>query len=91
VLTADGQPLGRIEGVVIDIPARRLRYFDVQSSGWSRRHYLLEADVQLEPDGNALRLRCDLNVEEAEEFDAAALSEYSEEHLLALLFPSRAA
>jgi uncharacterized protein YrrD len=93
-LSADGRPLGSIQGVVIEAAARRVRYFDVQSSGWfRRRRYLLEADqlAQVEPGRKALRLRVDSNVEEVQDLDAAALRQFSDDDLIAALFPSRAA
>jgi hypothetical protein len=94
LLSADGRPLGSIQGVVIEAAARRVRYFDVQSSGWfRRRRYLLEADqlAQVEPGRKALRLRVDSNVEEVQDLDAAALRQFSDDDLIAALFPSRAA
>jgi hypothetical protein len=36
LLSADGKRLGSIEGVVIEAAARRVRYFEVQLTGWFR-------------------------------------------------------
>lgn len=95
LLTSEGKPLGSIEGVVIESAARRVRYFDVQSSGWlRRRRYLLEADqlAHLEPEQKALRLRVDVtDLEEVEDLDASALRRFSDEDMLAALFSPRAA
>ena len=91
VLAPDGEPLGNISGVVIDAPARRIRYFEVQSSGWlRRRRYLLEADAQIDPDRKALRLLVTPD-EKAAGVDRDALPEFSDEHLIAALFSTEAA
>jgi PRC-barrel domain len=91
VLTPDGERLGTIEGVIIDAPARRICYFDIQSSGWlHRRHYLLEADAQIDPERKALRLLVNPERQTAE-LDRRKLPEFSDEHLLAALFASDAA
>ena len=94
LLSADGKPIGSIEGVVIEAAARRVRYYDVQSSNWfRRRRYLLEADqlAQLEPQQKALRLRPECDVEEIRDLDADRLRRFSDDDLLAALFSSRAA
>jgi sporulation protein YlmC with PRC-barrel domain len=94
VLSAEGRPLGSIEGVVIDAAARRVRYLAVRSSGWfGGRRYVVPADQlgQIEGERKALRLRVDLRREAVPGLDAAALREFSDDDLLAALFPSRAA
>jgi hypothetical protein len=94
VLSAEGRPLGNIEGVVIDAAARRVRYLAVRSSGWfGGRRYVVPADQlgQIEGERKALRLRVDLRREAVPGLDAAALREFSDDDLLAALFPSRAA
>ena len=92
VVTVSGEQLGSISGVVIEAAAGRARYLDVQSSGWlSRRHYLVEADqvAQIDPERKQLRLLSDLD--EVRDLDPAALRPFSDDDLLAALFPSRAA
>ena len=94
VLSAEGRPLGSIEGVVIDAAARRVRYLTVRSSGWfGRRRYVVPADQlgQIEGDRKALRLRVDLRHEAVLDLDADALREFSDDDLLAALFAPRAA
>jgi hypothetical protein len=94
VLSAEGQRLGTIEGVVIDAAARRVLYLSVRPSGWfGRRRYLLQADQvgQLEGERKALRLRVDVREEAVHGFDAAALRKFSDDDLLAAMFPTRAA
>ena len=94
VLTMDGERLGRIEGVVIDAAARRVRYLAVQSSGWfGRKRYLVAADqlAQLERERHALRLRVNIRDEAVDGLDATALREFSDEDLLDALFAPRVA
>src|SRR6476659_5626013 len=66
VLSAEGRRLGSIEGVVIDVAARRVRYLSVRSSGWfGPRRYVVQADQvgQIESEHKALRLRVNLRDE----------------------------
>ncbi len=94
VLSADGRRLGSIEGAVIDAAARRVCYLSIRSSGGlGRRRYLMQADQlgQIEGEGKALRLCVDLRNEAVPGLDAAALREFSDDDLLAALFPPRVA
>ena len=94
VLNAEGRRLGSIEGVVIDATARRVRYLSVRSAGWfGRQRYLVLADQlgQIESGRKALRLRVDLGNEAVHGLDTAALREFSDDDLLAAMFPPRAA
>ena len=94
VLSAQGQQLGRIEGVVIDAAARRVLYLCVRSSRWfGRERYLVPAEQlgQIESERKALRLRVDLKDEAVQGLDAAALRRFSDEDVLAAMFPTRAA
>ena len=94
VLTSDGKRLGSIEGVVIDAAARRVRYFEVRSSGlFGRKRYLVEADqlAQLERERNALRLRVNIREGTVHGLDTTALREFSDDDLLDAMFASRVA
>jgi sporulation protein YlmC with PRC-barrel domain len=93
VLSAEGQRLGSIEGVVIEAAARRVRYLCVRSAGWLRQRVLVLANQlgQIEVERKALRLRGDLGSEAVHGLDAAALREFSDDDLLAALFSPRAA
>jgi sporulation protein YlmC with PRC-barrel domain len=91
VVTANGEQLGSIAGVVIEAAAGRARYFNIRSSGWlSRRHYLVEADQlgQVDPERKMLRLLSD-DVTEVE--NLGTLREFSDDDLLVAMFPFRAA
>ena len=92
VVTASGEQLGRITGVVIDAGARRARYLDVQSRGLRRRRYLVEADESAQVDSERKQLRllsaqvCAVHHRRSQSFRP-----FSEKDLLAALFSSRAA
>jgi PRC-barrel domain protein len=94
VLSAEGRRLGSIEGIVIDAAARRVRYLSVLSSGWfGRRRYVVQADQlgQIEGERKALRLRVNLRDEAVHGLDTAALRKFSDDDLLAVMFPPRPA
>jgi len=92
VVTASGQQLGSIAGVVIDAPARRARYLDVQSHGLRRRHYLVQADHPAQVDSERKQLRLlSADVPEADDLGSARFRPFSDDDLMAALFPSRAA
>ena len=91
LVTADGERVGNIAGVIIDAAARCVRYFNVESSGkWRRRRYLVEANqlAQVDPDQKVLRLLADIS--EVRDFDPTALHKFSDDDLLAAVFSSRA-
>jgi hypothetical protein len=92
LVRANGQRVGRIAGVVIDSAARCVRYFDVQSAGWRRRHYLVAADqlAQLDPAQPVLRL-LDNDLTEVRDLNPATLHRYSDDDLLAAMFSARVA
>jgi PRC-barrel domain len=90
VLSAEGQRLGSIDGVVIDAIGRHVRYLSVRASGWfGRRRYLVPTDHpgQVEGERKALRLSGDLKNEAVHGVDAAALPKVSEDDLLAMFPP----
>jgi sporulation protein YlmC with PRC-barrel domain len=94
VLSAEGRRLGSIEGVVIDAAARLVRYLSVRTSGWfGGGRYLVRADQtgQIEGERKALRLLVDLRNEAVHGLDAAALRQFSQDDLLAAMFPPRRA
>ena len=94
VLSPDGRRLGRIEGVVIDAAARRVRYLAVRLTGWfGRRRYFLQADQlgRIEGERKALRLRAEPGDEAEPTLKAAALHEFSDDDLLTAMFAPHAA
>ncbi len=93
VVTADGEELGNIAGVVIEAAAGRARYLNVRSSGrLRRRSYLVEADqlAQVDPERKQLRL-LSTEVREVQDLDLSVLRQFSDDDLLAAMFRRRAA
>ena len=91
VVAANGDQLGSIAGVVIEAGAGRARYLNIRSSGWlRRRHYLVDAAQlgQVDPERKVLRL---LNDDVMEVQDLGTLRQFSDDDLLAAMFPYRAA
>jgi hypothetical protein len=87
VVSAEGEPVGRIAGVVIEAAARRVRYLDVQSAGWGRRRYLVDAEHLAQVDAHQKVLRLlDTDVAEVRDLDRAALHRFSDADLLAAIF-----
>jgi hypothetical protein len=93
VVTAQGEQLGSIAGVVIEAAAGRARYFDIEAPGLlRRRHYLVEAEQlgQVDPERKVLRLLAG-EVKEVADLDPATLRPFSDDDLIAALFRPRAA
>jgi hypothetical protein len=94
LLSADGHIVGKVEGVIIEPAAGRVRYFVVQSNAWfGRRRYLLEADqlAQVERGRKALRLRVDFKDAIVHDLDTRHLRRFSDDDLITTLFSSQAA
>lgn len=89
------EPLGTLNGVLIDPAARQVRYFVVETPGWFRsRKYLVPADytAKVEPERRTLRL--DLaadDLQTLDEFDGRAVREFSDEDTVAAMFAERVA
>jgi hypothetical protein len=88
----DNRPVGRLEGVLIDPSARRVRYFVVKSPGRQRR-YLLTADtplhVELAPRrGRVESAHADLKLEP---FDPDSVLPFSADDAVTAMFAEPAA
>jgi len=92
VLSAEGQRLGNIEGVVIDAAGRHVRYLSVRLSGWlGRRRYIVQANQLGQIEGKALRLLVDLRNAVVHGLDASAIRQFSDEDLVTAMFAPSAA
>jgi PRC-barrel domain protein len=93
LLAHDDEPLGSLDGVLIDPTERRLRYFVVEKPGWfRRRRYLVPAEegATVERSRNALRLKVAKNeLSTYEEFDTESVREFSDEDLVTAMFAQR--
>ena len=92
VVTASGEQLGSIAGVVIEPAARRARFLDVQSDGLRRRHYLVEADclAQVDAERKELRLLSE-ELTDVHDGDSARFRPFSDDDLMTAMFAPRAA
>lgn len=86
--SGSGETLGTLAGVLIDPPARRVRYFVVEKAGWlRRRQYLIPSDCPARVDRGALRLDLDAgDLAGLQEFDRAAVPSYSAEDTVDAMF-----
>ena len=92
VVTASGEQLGSIAGVVIDAAARRACYLDVRSHGLRRRRYFVQTDQLGQVDSARKQLRLlSADVPEANDLGSARFRPFSDDDLMAALFPPRAA
>ncbi len=84
----DDENLGRLDGIVIDAAARRMRYLVVQQGFLHRRRYLVPlSPTSLDRDNNVLRMDVDQGEMSAcERFDPETYARYSDEDLLAAMF-----
>lgn len=92
VVTASGEQLGSIAGVVIEAAARRARYLDVRSHGLRRRRYLVPADQPAQVDSARKQLRLlTADAPQADDPASPRFRPFSDEDLVAAMFASRAA
>ena len=91
VVSASGEQLGSIAGVVIEPAARRARFLDVESDGF-HRHYPVEPDylAQVDADRKELRLLSS-ELPEVHHGDGGTFRPYSDDDLLTAMFARRAA
>ena len=94
VCTDDAQPLGRVRGVLIQPSERRLAYLVVDAPGrFTRRRLLLRAidGAVVHDDARMLQLATASGDLEVEEFSRGAVQDFSDDDLLAALFPAPSA
>ena len=92
---ADDQPIGSLDGVLLDPIERRLRFYVVRSPGGLRsRRYLLptECNAQVDSEGRFLRVAVDRDgLAGCQEFHASTTPEYSGDDVLSAIFRNRIA
>ena len=90
-----GHTIGRVDGVVIDAAQWRVRFFVVAPEGGERRRYLLPTEMaalQVDHERNALKTQTAAeDLVRCAQFRTAPVRDYSDEDLLAALFPKRIA
>ena len=92
--TEADEPLGSLDGVLIDPGERRVRYFVIKSGGWFRsRRYVISADcpAKVERDGNTLRVDvASSDIVDLDEFECP-IRPFSEEDAVEAMFARRVA
>lgn len=88
------ETVGKLDGIVIDPVGRQVRYFVVRSRGWlnPHRHLVPVTPARLDADQRALHV--DIEPDELprfEELHPDTFPRYSDDDLLASVFPSEAA
>jgi hypothetical protein len=89
----DDQPLGTIDGIVIDPMDRQVRFYVIKSGGWLRSHrYLMSATaVRIENEGHVLHVVGSSDREQLREVDNDAFPRYSIDDLADVLATPRVA
>jgi uncharacterized protein YrrD len=91
VSTSAGEPLGRLDGFIVDPARRRLCSFVISRPGLfrNRRYVVPLCPAQLDPEHQVLRV--DPDGSEEREFDPAAFERFSDDDMLTALFSSPSA
>lgn len=94
VCTDDARPIGRVQGVLIDPSERRLAYLVIDAPGrFTRRRLLLRPDegTVVHDESKMLQLATASDDLQVEAFSRRAVPDFSDEDLLAALFPAPSA
>lgn len=86
------ETVGRVDGIVVDPIARRVRYFVVKSCAWlrSRRHLVPATPARLDAEHKALHVDIEPgDLSRYREVRADAFRRFSDDDLIAALFSAR--
>ena len=89
LFSQDHEPLGTIDGVLIDLATRRLRYYVVQAARvFNRRRYLVPADnpAVMLPEDRGLRVEAPSDSIVRTRFDSRSVPRFSDDDLLEAMF-----
>jgi hypothetical protein len=89
LVSPNNEPLGKLDGIVIDPATRQVRYYVVEARGWlTSRHYLLPLTAaRLDRGRNAVELDVEANdIGRLDEVELDAFPRFSDDDLLAALF-----
>src|SRR3954463_15621227 len=84
----DDHDIGRLDGIIIDAAARRMRYFVVEHGFLRRRRYLLPVfPTAVDAEDNVLRVDVgESDLSDCSPFEPGSYRRYSDEDLLAGMF-----
>jgi hypothetical protein len=94
VCTADSEPLGSVDGVLISPSSRRLEFFVIESPGmFVHRRFLLPVDAGavVQDDPKTLRLTAKKDELELQAFRPKSVPEFSDDDLIRTMFAQDAA
>lgn len=91
-LAAEGdEPMGELEGVLVDLADRRVRYLVVQATDTGRKCLLPIDGTCVHPSSRALERVSAENLDACEPFDASAVQCVDDDAIMSLLFDRSAA
>ena len=93
-MTPSEEPVGTLDGMIIDPIARHVRYFVVRSRNWLKTRLQLVPAAPARLDSEHKTLHVDINAEDLpqlREIRSDTFPRYSDDDLIAALFPAHAA
>jgi hypothetical protein len=85
------EPIGELDGLLIDLDARRVRYLVVEAAHTGQKHLLPIDATTLDADGHVLgRVSAD-DLASAQPFDPSSVGHYDDDAFMKLLFRPHAA
>ena len=94
LVSPDDEPVGTLDGMIIDPIGRHVRYFVVRSRNWLKTHRHLLPAMPARLDAEHKRLHVDIGADELPQLPTVrsdTFERYSDEDLIAALFPAHAA
>lgn len=94
LMTPSEEPVGTLDGMIIDPIARHVRYFVVRSRNWLKTRLQLVPAAPARLDSEHKTLHVDINAEDLpqlREIRSDTFPRYSDDDLIAALFPAHAA
>jgi sporulation protein YlmC with PRC-barrel domain len=85
VVTEAGEKLGALDGLIVDPPERRIRYFVVHPGWFGRRRLVPVSSARLDLDRRAVEVDLETD-DDCPTFDARTFPRFSETDLLSAMF-----
>ena len=90
-LEENAEPVGELDGLLIDVVDRRVEYLIVEAARTGRKHVVPLDGTSLDPEEKVLERVSAEPIESCELFDASKYARYDDDALMSLLFGRRAA
>ena len=88
---SEQEPIGELDGLLIDLDARRVRYLVVEAAHTGQKHLLPLDATSLDTDSRVLERVSTEDLASAQPFDPATVDHYDDDAFMALLFRPNAA